>query len=119
MLGALVRELFKLRTLVFLFGLVALALVIWFFGPEFSLMGGNPLASASARIGLIVGLIVVLLLIAFVRFLLIRRANSRLIKNLIESDELASLATSDRDEELEIIRERFQHALEVRCVGGW
>ena len=50
MLGALIRELFKLRTLVFLFGLIALSLVIWFFGPEFSLMGGNPLASASARI---------------------------------------------------------------------
>lgn len=113
MLGALIRELFKLRTLVFLFGLVALSLVIWFFGPQFLLMGGHPLASRGARVGVIVGLILVLLLIAFVRFLLIRRANSRLIKNLIESDELASLATSDRDEELEIIRERFQHALEV------
>lgn len=113
MLGSLVRELFKLRTLVFLFGLVALALVIWFFGPELALMGGHPLASTSARIGLIVGLVVLLLLIALIRFLLIRRANSRLIKNLIESDELASMATSDRDEELEIIRERFQHALEV------
>lgn len=121
MLGALIRELFKLRTLVFLFGLIALSLVIWFFGPEFSLMDGHPLASRGARIGVIVGLILVLLLIAFVRFLLIRRANSRLIKNLIESDELASLATSDRDEELEIIRERFQHALEVlkeATIGG-
>jgi len=113
MLGALIRELFRVRTLIFLFALVALALVIWFFGPEFSLMGGHPLASASARIGVILGLVVFLLFVGLVRFLLIRRANSRLIKNLIESDELATLASSDRDDELEIIRERFQHALEV------
>lgn len=121
MLGSLVRELFKIRTLVFLFGLVALALLIWFFGPGIELMGGHPLASKSARAAVIIGLVVVLLVIALVRFLLIRRANSRLIKNLIESDELASMATSDRDEELEIIRERFQHALEVlkqSTLGG-
>ena len=111
MIGALLRDLLRLRSLVILFGLICLSLVVWFFGAKLSVAGYTPLASSGARITLIVSLFVVFLLGIIVRYILVRRANAKLINNLIAADDLSRMADNQAEEEIEQIRQRYEAAL--------
>jgi type VI secretion system protein ImpL len=113
MLSAYIAALFSVRGILTLVGLIALGAVIWFGGPYLSLWGYAPLASEFNRAATIVGLLLTLLLTTLVRYLLARRANQRMIKSLMDSEGLISTSDDRSQEEVELIRERFEDALKV------
>src|SRR6201989_339162 len=113
MLSAYIAALFSIRGILTLVGLIALGLVIWFGGPYLSLWGYAPLAGEFNRAATIIGLLLTLLLITLVRYLLARRANQRMIKSLMDSEGLISTSDDRSQEEVELIRERFEDALKV------
>lgn len=101
----------SLRGLVTLLGLAALCVLIWFAGPYLVLGGAAPLAPIENRISAIVLLLASLFAIGLLRLFLARRANARMIKSLLDTEGLASMADSGGVEEVAIIRERFEGAL--------
>lgn len=113
MIQAFISALFRVRTFFILLGLVALAALIWFVGPLISFGGYTPLASVSIRTTLIGGLFGGTIVIALLRIYLAQRANARMIRNLLDTANLAALADNQSSDEIEIIRERFEQALKV------
>lgn len=99
------------RGLLTLLGLAALCAVIWFVGPFVILGDFQPLLTVESRITAIVVLLALLFGIALLRLWLARRANARMIKSLLDTEGLASMADSGGVEEVAIIRERFEEAL--------
>jgi len=109
------------RLFVTFLGVLALSLVIWFLGPKITISGDQPLESVAARVTAISGLLLIWLLLEILRRWRLRRLNRKMIESLAESRSLSSLAETQTDEEAEIIRQRFEHALEVlqqRTVSG-
>lgn len=102
---------FTWRGLLTVLGLGALCALIWFLGPYLILWDAQPLAGVESRITAIAGLLLVLLAIALTRLYLARRANARMIRSLLDTEGLASMADSGGVEEVAIIRERFEEAL--------
>lgn len=109
-LSFLGRMLFS-RTTVILVGLIAVGVLIWFVGPNISLWGLTPLASRAARIGTIVGLILLLVGLELMRYWRVRRLNRKMIENLTSSQTLASMTDGTSEDELEILRQRFEDAM--------
>jgi type VI secretion system protein ImpL len=104
---------FRWRTLIALLGLAALAALVWYAGPLLYLWGSAPLAAADTRLLIIVGLFVVVIGVVLVRYWLARRANARMISKLMDSDGLMSLTETQSQEEVTILRERFEDALKL------
>ncbi|MDQ0509453.1 type VI secretion system membrane subunit TssM [Ancylobacter amanitiformis] len=113
MLNAAITELLRVRNLLILLGMQCVAILIWFVGPSVSIAGVAPLASVGARIGAIAALFVVVFAATVLRIFLARRANALAIRNLLDSDGLATLATDKSSDEIELIRERFESTMRV------
>ncbi len=113
MLNAALTELLRVRTLLIVLGLLCLSVLVWFVGPAVSIAGVTPLASIGARTGTIATLFIVGLGGMVLRILLARRANALAIRNLLDTDGLASLATEQSSEEIDLIRERFDATMRV------
>lgn len=104
---------FRLRTLFILLGLIALSALIWYVGPLLHLWGMAPLAEAGTRLLIIIGMFVAIIGFVLIRYWLARRANAKMISKLMESDGLASLTDTQSEEEVAILRERFEDALKL------
>ncbi len=116
---------FRWRNLAILLGLVAIAALIWYLGPLLHLFGTAPLADADTRIWTIIGLFVLVVGIGLFRYWRARRANARMIGKLMDSDGLMSLTETQSEEEVGLLRERFEDALKLlketrfgRAEGG-
>ena len=97
-----------------IFGLISLALVIWFVGPLIAVAGWVPLEPALARlilIGLLVGFVVFRLVW---RKLQARKQNAQLVDGLVKAEDAGGAAgKAGEPEEVEILRQRFEEALRV------
>lgn len=96
-----------------IFGLAALALLIWFVGPLISIAGRVPLESVLARsvlIGVLLGFVLVRLVW---RKLKARRQNAQLVDGLVKAEEGADPADKAATQEVETLRQRFEEALRV------
>jgi len=109
-LSALGRMLLS-RTMVILIGLLALGLLVWFLGPYIQLFGSKPLVPAYARIVAIGALVALFAGLELFRYWRIRRQNRRMIESLTNSQSLAAMAEGAEDEEIEVLRQRFEDAM--------
>ncbi len=109
-LSAIGRMIFS-RTTVILIGLLAVGVLVWFAGPSLQVFGARPLVPVSARIATIGGLVALLVSLELFRYWRIRRLNRRMIETLTNSQSLASMAESADDDEIEVLRQRFEDAM--------
>ncbi|WP_024508466.1 type VI secretion system membrane subunit TssM [Bradyrhizobium sp. ARR65] len=87
--------------------------LIWFGGPDFDLFGQHPLVSMTVRAATIGCVSMTVLVSILVRYWLARRANRRVIKSLMESEGLVTTSKNRGQEEVDLIRGRFEDALKV------
>ncbi len=113
MFAAQLAALFSIRGIITLIGLLAISALIWVGGPYLELYGEHPLAPEFNRAAAIAGLFAAVLIVTLTRYWLARRANRRVIKSLMESEGLIETSDNRSQEEVEIIRERFENALRV------
>lgn len=113
MFRALLASLFSLRGLLTLLGLAAIGALIWIGGPYLSIFESRPLADEMSRIVAIAAVLLTAILTVLIRYWLARRANQRMIKSLMDSDSLVATSDDRSQEEIELIRERFENALKV------
>lgn len=97
--------------LVLLVILLAAAL-LFLFGDLISIAGYVPLADSDARFWIVAGAVGLFFASTFVRHLIARRANARLISSMLANNELVSLIDTP-DDEVELIRDRFEEAMKV------
>jgi len=112
---------FSSRLFLTFVGVTALSVLVWFLGPRISIAGWAPLVSETARIGAIAAIVLVWLLSEAFRRWRLRWLNRRMIESLAESRTLTTLTDNRNEEEAEIIRQRFEQALQVlqsRTVSG-
>src|SRR5690606_27659725 len=95
-----------------------LGVLVWFLGPGISMFGGKPLASPEARVTTIVGLILLLVGIEMLRHWRVRRLNRRMIENLTASQSLTAMTDGTTDDELEMLRHRFEEAMSALKDGS-
>nr|WP_274617458.1 type VI secretion system membrane subunit TssM [Bradyrhizobium oropedii] len=87
--------------------------MIWFGGPHFDLFDQHPLVSKAVRAATIGCLSLTVLVIILVRYWLAHRANRRVIKSLMASEALITTSKNRGEEEIDLIRGRFEDALKV------
>ncbi|WP_445222763.1 type VI secretion system membrane subunit TssM (plasmid) [Bradyrhizobium sp. Pa8] len=113
MFPAQLAVLFSIRGIVTLICLLAFSLLIWFGGPYLVVFEQRPLDQLTVRATAIVSLFFVVVLVTLARYWLARRTNRRIIKSLMENEGLIAPADNSSQEELELIRRRFEDALKV------
>ncbi|MGY8683197.1 type VI secretion system membrane subunit TssM [Bradyrhizobium sp. UFLA05-153] len=113
MFGPQLAALFSVRGIVTLICLLAISLLIWFGGPHLVVFEQRPLDLPTVRASAIAGLLLVVVLVTLARYWLARRTNRRIIKSLMESEGLIGPADNSSQEEVELIRRRFEDALKV------
>jgi type VI secretion system protein ImpL len=89
-------------------GLLALALVIWFVGPQIAIFGFVPLASETARWILIAAVILLYVLIKLIGALRAQRKNQQVVADIAAHGAPAAAGESA---EARALRERFETAL--------
>nr|WP_274612862.1 type VI secretion system membrane subunit TssM [Bradyrhizobium brasilense] len=87
--------------------------LIWFGGPYLELFGQHPLVSMIVRAATIGCLSLTVAVIILVRYWLARRVNQRVIKSLMEAEGLVTTSKNRGQEEVDLIRRRFEDALKV------
>ncbi len=116
---------FTQRWVVTLIGVIALSLVVWFFGPFISIAGTEPFGPVLNRLITINIIFVLWVIIRMWSFYRAKRQNTEVIAGMVaapeaEVEEEAGVSASD--EELETLRERFSQALaklkETRLGGA-
>ncbi|MGV7215422.1 type VI secretion system membrane subunit TssM [Bradyrhizobium sp. UFLA05-112] len=113
MFGPQLAALFSVRGIVTLICLLAISLLIWFGGPHLVVFEQGLLDQPTVRAGAIASLVLVVLLVTLARYWLARRTNRRIIKSIMESEGLIGPAGNSSQEEVELIRRRFEDALKV------
>ncbi|KRQ94129.1 type VI secretion system membrane subunit TssM [Bradyrhizobium valentinum] len=113
MFGAQLAALFSVRGIITLITLLLVDALIWFGGPNLDLFGQHPFDSVTVRAATIGYLFLAVVVIILVRYWLARRANRRVIKSLMESEGLVTTARNRGQEEVDLIRRRFEDALKV------
>jgi type VI secretion system protein ImpL len=112
---------FTSRLFFVLVGIVAIGLLIWFLGARIGYADVYPLVSENSRIAAIAGIVVIWLLFELLRRWRLRRLNQMMIESLVQSQSLATLADSRAEDELDLIRQRFEQALRLlrdRTISG-
>ncbi|EDP65180.1 hypothetical protein BAL199_01499 [alpha proteobacterium BAL199] len=99
------------RTMVILLGLIALGVIVWFAGPQIHIFKSIPLASPMARISTIGGIVLLLVGLELLRFWRVRRLNRKMIENLTSSHSLTAMTDGTADDDLEVLRQRFEDAM--------
>ncbi len=111
----LIQMLGRIPGLKSLIGVVAIIMLVWQLGPLLRMFGTNPLASNQARMITALVIVAVFLLFQLTRFLIRRRKNRQLTKELTESKDPLAAQT---EEEAAILRKTFEQALqELKKVG--
>ncbi|MDH2399158.1 type VI secretion system membrane subunit TssM [Bradyrhizobium sp. SSUT18] len=113
MFGAQFAALFSVRGITTLIALLLVSAFIWVGGPYLDLFGQHPFGSVTVRAATIACFFLAVVVIIFVRSWLARRANRRVIKSLMESEGLVTTSKNRSQEEVELIRARFEDALKV------
>lgn len=113
MFGAQFAVLFSARGIIMLIALLVVDVPIWFGGPYLDLFGQHPFVSVTVRVATIACLFLAVVVTILVRYWLARRANRRVIKSLMESEGLTTTSKDRSQEEVELIRRRFEDALKV------
>ncbi|WP_198024877.1 type VI secretion system membrane subunit TssM [Bradyrhizobium sp. Cp5.3] len=113
MFGAQFATIFSARGIIKLIALLAVDAFIWFGAPHLELFGQQPFVSVTVRAATIACLFSAVVVIVLVRYWVARRANRRVIKSLMESGGLVATSRDRGREEVELIRRRFEDALEV------
>lgn len=112
MIRTYLASLLRPASLLFLLILILLALAIYFFGGLLTFAGFTPFMDIQPRVIVIVALFVLFFGITFLRHFLARRANAKLINSMLANDELVSVGSEMTADEVELIRERFEAALQ-------
>ena len=105
----------KNRWVISLLGVLAISILIWFVGPLVSIAGSTPLAGEIARL-LTILVIVVLWGLNNLRIQMqVNKANAQMIGGMAEPvmDRGGDAITEQSAEEVEMLRERFDEALQV------
>jgi type VI secretion system protein ImpL len=108
-----------------IFGLLALAVMIWFFGPYITVAGYTPLKSAAVRMLTILIILALWGLNYLRKQLMAARASKQLSDDLSKTDaqdDAAMQADVESAEEAKLLKERFDEAMEIlrksRRKGG-
>jgi type VI secretion system protein ImpL len=115
----IVIEFFKNKWVIQLLGIIALSLLIWFFGPLIAIAGHVPLATELAR--LLVILVMILLWVVCNLYIQLKanRANAQMANDLIApSDSGNSPLTKESDAEISMIAKNFDEALQTLKKGA-
>ena len=110
-LASFLGRVFFSRTTMILVGLLALAALVWFAGPKVQVLGSRPLESAGARAAAIGALVALLVGLEMLRHWRVRRLNRKMIENLTNSQSLTAMTDGTTDDELEVLRQRFEDAM--------
>src|ERR1700761_8161379 len=113
MLRTYLLALLRPASLIILLVLAALSVILWLFGATLSIDGIKPFADASLRIYVVAGVFGLYFLVTFLRHVLARRANARLINSMLANDELIAMGSDFSSGEIELIRERFGRTLKT------
>ncbi|TAI61539.1 type VI secretion system membrane subunit TssM [Bradyrhizobium sp. Leo170] len=111
--GARFAALFSVRSIITLVTLLLVDAMIWFGGPHLDLFDQHPLVSKAVRAAIIGCLSLTVVVTIVVRYWLARRANRRVIKSLMASEGLVTTSKNRGEEEIDLIRGRFEGALKV------
>lgn len=95
------------------FGILALALVIWFAGPVIAIAGNAPLESEFARILTIAVIFLVWLIYRLVMQIFAGRKDRQLMNELAGADAGKSVEQQASEEEVETLKHGFEEALQV------
>ncbi len=109
-----VFDFFKKKWVIQLIGIIALSLLIWFFGPLISIAGKIPLETELSR--LIAILLIVMLWVGYQLFVQIKanRANAQMVNELTGSKASeASQINLESTEEVATLNQNFDAALQV------
>ena len=121
MIQALLAALLRLRTLFAAVGLASLAALVWVVGPMVTVFGVTPLGPVGTRVAVIAVIVLGTILVAAVRILVAYQANRRMIRSLLDTEQLSAFGETATSDELDRIRERFEAALrtlEEASVGA-
>ncbi len=102
------------RWVISILGILLVCLLIWFIGPLVAIAGAEPLASPTAR--LVVILIVVLAWGIYNAWQVVRarRSNARMMDGLaVDQSGASDLGRRESEEELALLRDRFRDALGI------
>jgi len=113
MFRAYFASLLRFSSVILLLCMALLSTLLWLFGSYISIGGFTPFESGAARLILIFAAFFIYLLVTFLRHLIARRANARLINSMLANDELVSMGSNQSADEIELIRERFEGALKT------
>ncbi len=111
MLRTYFASLLRPLSLLILLLLAVASLLVWFFGGYVSIGGVTPFEQQTPRVIFAIALFAWFFIITFARHLLARRANAKLINSMLANDELVSMGGDLSSDEVEIIREQFQKAM--------
>lgn len=114
----MLASLFAPRRLFALLGLAIIALLAWFFGPWIGIDGWEPLASEEARIGFAIALFLLWLIWNLVAYWRARQANRRILKGLLDSEDLVALSGAGLPDDNAALREKFERAVEAMRATG-
>ncbi|MET1413048.1 type VI secretion system membrane subunit TssM [Roseibium sp. HPY-6] len=111
MLRTYLASLLRPASLIILLFLIIISAIVLIWGGLLTVAGITPFENPAPRLIFAVILILGFFLITFVRHLLTRRANAKLINSMLANDELVSMGNDLSADEVELIRERFESAL--------
>ncbi len=100
------------RWVISILGLILLGLLIWFVGPLIAFAGWEPLASAEARLAIIVTIVLIWAVKAIWTAIRARQTNAKVIESLASGPEEGADGQAS-EEELAVLRERFRESLAV------
>ncbi|MHA7776851.1 type VI secretion system membrane subunit TssM [Roseibium sp. M-1] len=106
-------SLLRFTSLVILVLLIGLSVIIYLFADNVTIGGVTPFAETLPRIVVALIPVIAFFVITFLRHLLTRRANAKLINSMLANDELVSMGNDLSADEVELIRERFEAALKT------
>ena len=115
-------SLFRRRWVFSILGLIALALIIWFFGPYLAFAGYEPLKGVAVRV-LIILIIFALWGLNYLRKQLKKaRASKKLSEDISKPDTQAQAAQHRNTEtaaEAKLLKERFDEAMGILRKSRW
>ncbi|MBH5372774.1 type VI secretion system membrane subunit TssM [Bradyrhizobium glycinis] len=101
------------RGIITLVSLLLVDTLIWFGGSHLHVFDQRPLVSMPVRAATIGCFSLTVVVTILVRYWLARRANRRVIKSLMTSEGLVMTSKNRGEEEIDLIRGRFEDALKV------
>ncbi|WP_181388381.1 type VI secretion system membrane subunit TssM [Vibrio albus] len=107
---------FKNRWVLQCLGLVAAGIIIWFVGPLIAVAGNVPLEGSLARLLLILVIFIIWLAVLLLSRLKARKKDQQLVEELEQGESTDEADQSQ--EELEVIRQRFDEAMSVLKKSG-